>query len=286
MSYLDELGHELTAVGFRGARRRRILAEVDDHLRESGDVAVFGAPRLVAQRFADELATAGARRAAVAAFAGLAPAAIAYAVLVALAQPGPDIASARSLPIGLAAAAVLLLAPQVSLAAGSLAVLRAWRLRGASAAPAAEVRIMRRRVAVAIAAGAVTLAALVVYAYEYRDAPVASALAAAAASVPLLAAARHAWSAAGLRSGVGGAAGDLTDDLEPVVRFLPPWLRTPWRLCLAFAALAGAAALAGGGLDEGPRNAAGELVAVCGGFAVLGRYLGLRRERHCSHGSA
>jgi hypothetical protein len=37
-----------------------------------------------------------------------------------------------------------------------------------------------------------------------------------------------------------------------------------------------AAALVGGGLDEGPRNAVAEFVAVCGGFAVFGRFLGLR----------
>jgi hypothetical protein len=35
-------------------------------------------------------------------------------------------------------------------------------------------------------------------------------------------------------------------------------------------------ALVGGGVDEGPRNAIGELVAICGGFAVFGHFLGLR----------
>jgi hypothetical protein len=41
-------------------------------------------------------------------------------------------------------------------------------------------------------------------------------------------------------------------------------------------------ALIGGGPDEGPRNAVAEFIAVYGGFAALGRYLGLRpsRARH------
>jgi len=38
-----------------------------------------------------------------------------------------------------------------------------------------------------------------------------------------------------------------------------------------------AAALIAGGPDEGPRNAVFEFVAVCAGFAGLGRFLGLRR---------
>jgi hypothetical protein len=36
------------------------------------------------------------------------------------------------------------------------------------------------------------------------------------------------------------------------------------------------AALVGGGLDEGLRNAVAEFAAICAGFAVLGRFLGLR----------
>jgi hypothetical protein len=284
MSYADELGRELAAVGIRGPRRRRILAEVEDHLYESGDVAAFGEPRLVAQRFADELATVGARRSAFTACAGLAPAAIGYAALVLAGSPGRDITSARTLSLGLAATALLLLAPQVSLAAGLLAALRAWGLHSA-AAPAAELQIVRRRTGVALGAGAATLAALVVHAYEYRDGLLASSIVAAAAAVPLLVAARAAWRAAGPRSAVPGGSGDLTRDLEPLVRRLPS-LGTPARLCLAFAVAVALAVFVGGGLDEGPRNAVGELVAVCGGFVLFGRYLGLRRDRHCSHGSA
>ena len=50
--YLRELEVELGEVGIRGSRRRRILAETADHLRESGEPARFGEPRLIAARFA------------------------------------------------------------------------------------------------------------------------------------------------------------------------------------------------------------------------------------------
>jgi hypothetical protein len=36
------------------------------------------------------------------------------------------------------------------------------------------------------------------------------------------------------------------------------------------------AAFVGGGLDEGPRNAVAEFAAIFAGFAMLGRFLGLR----------
>src|SRR5439155_24814931 len=45
--YLGALAAELGSVGIRGAQRRRILAEVEDHLRESGDPARFGEPALI-----------------------------------------------------------------------------------------------------------------------------------------------------------------------------------------------------------------------------------------------
>jgi hypothetical protein len=40
--YLRELEAELAVVGIRGSRRRRILVETADHLRESGDPGRFG----------------------------------------------------------------------------------------------------------------------------------------------------------------------------------------------------------------------------------------------------
>ena len=138
--YLESLSRELRAVGVRGARRRRILVEAADHLRESGaDVEAFGGPSIVAQRFADELATSGARRSATGSFFALAPAGIVYAALLFLLAPAggwPDVFSAHTLALGLPAAFALLLAPQVAFVAGVLALLGALRLREAAVMPA------------------------------------------------------------------------------------------------------------------------------------------------------
>lgn len=281
--YLGELAAELAAVGIRGSRRRRIVAETADHLAESGDPHRFGEPRLIAARFADELATTGARRAALFSFFALVPAGIAYAVLLGLNRPGPDITSAKVLPLGLLAALVIALAPQISLAAGVLAVALAWRLRVAPVAPAAALRLLHRRAAVALGAGAATLAGVAVYAVEYsRGLPgwwTTLAFASTAAAIAPVAAATAALGrTARLRAQAAGPAGDVFDDLAPLVDRIPLRLRgRPWRFCLIFAAAVAAVALAGGGLDEGPRNAVAEFVAVCAGFAVLGRFLGLRR---------
>jgi hypothetical protein len=280
--YLRELAKELGAVGIRRSLRRRILAEVADHLHESGDPALFGPPKLIAARFADELATAGARRAAFFSVLALVPAAFAFALLLGLNRPGPDITSAKTLPLGLAAALVIALAPQISLAAGLLAVALAWRLRSAIAAPTAAITLLHRRAAVALGAGAATLAGLAVYAVEYaRGLPgwwttVAFATT-GTAIVPVAGAAVALGAAARLRAQTAGPAGDVVDDLAPLLDRLPMRLGgKPWRFCLLFAAAVAAFALVGGGLDEGPRNAAAEFVAVCASFAAFGRFLGLR----------
>ena len=282
-SYLSELDAELRAVGIRGSRHRRILAETADHLRESGDAAGFGEPKLIAARFADELATNGARRVGFASFLALAPAGLAYAVLVGLVRTWPDIASARLLPLALATAVVFVLAPQVAFAAGLLAVARAWRLRSQTAAPAAEVVVLRRRAAVALGSGAVALAAIAVFAYEYGSglpgwwSPTAFAVS-VAAFVPIGGAAVALARNGQLRPQAAGAAGDVFDDLAPLLDRIPLRLRgRPWRFCLLVAAAVAAAAFIAGGPEEGPRNAVAEFVAVCAAFAALGRFLGLRR---------
>jgi hypothetical protein len=280
--YLGELKAELGAVGIRGARRRRILAETADHLRESGDPARFGAPKLIAARFADELAISGARRAAFSSFVVLAPAGVLYVVLFGLIRTWPDIASARFLPLGLAVAFATVLAPQVAFAAGLLAVARAWRLRSERATPAGEVIVLRRRSAVALGSGAAAFAAIAVYAYEYSAglpgwwqtmAYVSAGLALVAlggAGVTLARAAR-------LQSQTAGRGGGLFDDLEPVLGVIPLRLRgRPRLLCLLVASGAAAAALVAGGPGEGPRNAVLEFVAVCAGFFALGGFLGLK----------
>jgi hypothetical protein len=280
--YLRELAAELGAVGIRGSRRRRILAETADHLRESGDPAAFGEPKLIATRFADELGTSSARRVAFFSFLALAPAAAAFGLLVALNRPGPDITSAKTLPLGIAAALVILVAPQISFAAGLLALALAWRLRTTTAAPAAAIAVLHRRSAVALGAGAATLAGLAVYAVEYsRGLPgwwtTLAFVATGTAIIPVAAAAVVLGRCSRLRPQAAGPAGDVFDDLAPLVDRIPLHLRGgPWRFCLLFAAAVSVVALIGGGPDEGPRNALGEFAAICTGFAVLGRFLGLR----------
>jgi len=282
-TYLCELEAELAAVGIQGVRRRRIIAETADHLRESGGPARFGEPALIAARFADELATSGSRRIGFIAFGALAPAALVYAALFSLVRPGPDITSARTLPLGIAAAVVMLLAPQVSLAAGLLAVARARRLRSETSAPAAALDVLQRRAAVALGFGAAALAGIALYAFEYSAGLPAwwapgTIAAAGVALLPVGYAAVALSRTNRLEPQTPGPAGDLFEDLAPVLDRIPLGLRGhPWRLCLSFATAVAAAALIGGGLDEGPRNAVGEFVAICGGFAAFGRFLGLRR---------
>ena len=223
--YLRALGAELGAVGIRGSRRRRILAEAADHLRESGDPELFGEPKLIAARFADELATSGARRVAFVSFLALAPAGVALALLLGLNRPGPDITSAKTLPLGIVSAFVIVLAPQISLAAGLLTVARAWRLRAETVAPAGAIRLLHRRAAVALGAGAATLAGVAIYAVEYsRGLPVwwtiLAFAAAGTAIVPVAAAAVALGRTAHVRTQTEGAAGDLFDDLAPLVKRL------------------------------------------------------------------
>ena len=286
--YLEELSAQLGSVGIRGAQRRRILAEVEDHLRESGEPGRFGDPALIAARFADELATSGARRVAWGSVVALAPAGIGYAILVSLGAPWPDITDGRSVPLAVVAAATMLLAPQVSFASGLLAAAGAWRLRSQAAAPASAIALLRRRAGVALAAGATTLLAVMVTTYEFSTWistwRIALTFSIAAVSlVPIVAGAFALRRTGALRPQTAGDACDVFDDLAPVLDRLPFELRGhPWSFCLLFAAAVAGTALIGGGPDEGPRNAVAEFVAVCGGFAVLGRYLGLRpsRARH------
>ena len=118
--YLDELCAELTRVGIRGALRDRILAEASDHLAE-GEVEEFGEPRVIAQRFADELATVHGRRATFRGFAALGAAGAVFAagwLLVPLAGGWTDITAATLWPLALAAAIGMVVCSQVSFAAG------------------------------------------------------------------------------------------------------------------------------------------------------------------------
>jgi hypothetical protein len=277
--YLAQLAAELGHVGIRGRTRARILAEAEDHLAD-GDPAEFGDPRELAQLFADELATSETTRAAFLAFAALGAVGACFAAAWA-AVPGrssPDILSAQIVPLGVAAAVALVVLPQVSFAAGVLALLRARRLRASRAAPAAELAVLSRRTQASLLAGAGSALAFAVYVLDYRahlDGPYVAAVAAGgvALTLPLAVAAARNRRAARVCSAVAGGPGDMFDDL-------PAWVpRRPWRLCLALAACAALTLLAAGGLDEGPRNAAFEAVLIVGCFRLLGGRLGLRATR-------
>jgi hypothetical protein len=265
---IAELARELAAVGIRGRLRARILAEVDDHLRcDPEGVARFGEPKAVAARFAEELAPVEARRAARGSFAALALVGAAYALvfLQLTTSPPEDVLGGRQAGVGLAAAVGLILLPQVAFVAGVLAPL--------GRSPRAAVR----RAGVGLAAGAGSLACALVFAWEFR-----LHTAVLWATLPALCAVAGAGALAVRAARIRPAAapaGDLFDDLGPLV---PAVLRgRPWRFALVVTGLAavavGIAGASGGDPGEGVRNAVAESTACLGCFALLGRYLGLRR---------
>jgi len=157
-AYLAELSRELEQVGIRGRLRRRILAESEDHLSSDPEAFErFGSPAELANTFAAELGTRASRRAAVGAFAALAFAGAVFAVSflsAALAgQPAPDtwpVLAQLALP-------VLILAPQVSFVAGSLALVRVLRRRD-PVLPSEDLTVIHRRTGIALLSGLVTMA--------------------------------------------------------------------------------------------------------------------------------
>ena len=276
--YLTELSRELERVGIHGRLRRRILAESEDHLRSDPDaLARFGPAAELANTFAAELGTRASRRAAVGAFAALAFAGAVFALSFVSAafagRPAPDtwpLLAQIALP-------VLIVAPQVSFVAGGLALLRVLRRRE-TVLPSEELTVINRRTGVALSSGLVTMAALAVIAIELRSEVagwwVALTLSGTAIAAPLLLlAALPTARATRFRPQVAGSAGDLFDDLG---------FRTdPWRFAAGVSIALGlvvflVAAVQGDPFD-GALNGAAEALACLGGFAVLGRYLALRR---------
>ena len=277
--YLEALDRELVDVGIPIRLRRRILAEAEDHLRaDDGALERFGAPAEIANEFAAEIGARASRRAAVGAFAALGLAGVVYAVsFVGAAFAGHPPPDTWPLLAQLALVAVIL-APQVSFVAGSLALLRVLRTRG-PVLPSAELTVINRRTGVALVFGIVTMVALAVLAVELRNDSagwwVALTLIGAAVAMPLLVlAALPAVVAARLRPRVAGEPGDLFDDLG--------FARTgPWRFAGLVAIGLGivvflAAAVQGDPFD-GAVNGTAEALACLAGFAAFSRYLGLRR---------
>ncbi|HLY48988.1 MAG TPA: hypothetical protein VKR21_07315 [Solirubrobacteraceae bacterium] len=283
MTYLETLAGELSAVGIRGRRRARILAEFADHL-ECDPSAELGDPSALAQQFADELGTALARRAAFMAFAGLALAGIFVGVgfLTAQRQVFASVVRAGS-PLGELGAWLAVLGGQVAFVAGGLAGLRALRSRQAGVVARAAAVVLVRRAAVGIGAGAVTMIGFALTAVALIG-HVASwwttlTLALSGAGMTALLLTTPALiAAARLRPVAAGSAGDLSEDLGPL---MPRQLRgRPWAFALTTAtAVALVVALAGVVQADPFDGAARGLVdglACLSGFGVLGRYLGLR----------
>lgn len=283
MTYLDSLARELAGVGIRGRRRARILAEFSDHL-ECDPKAELGDPRELARQFADQLGTVLARRAAFVAFAGLALAAALFAAGVLTARRSFFASASSARPVlGDVGGWLTVLGAQVAFAAGVLAALRAFRHRQAGVVPREEAVMIVRRAAVGVGAGLLTmigfgLSALALRGHVAGSWETLALILSGAGSLTLLAVAPVVLAAARLRPVAAGGAGDLYEDLGPLV---PRRLQgSTWTLAIVLA-LAIAVALTVFGVihDDGYDGALRGLTdgfACLAGFGVLGRYLGLR----------
>jgi hypothetical protein len=282
VTYLDELSRELAAHGIRGRTRRRILLEANDHLRsDAGAEERFGSAHKVANSFAAELGAQASHRAAVSAFAALGVAGAVYATSFASLSFASPPSETIDPALGALAFAGMIVAPQVSFVAGALALLRTLRRRRDRVIPTRELIVIRRRTGVALFFGLVTMGALSLYGYEFRSVLAGWWLtltyaSTAGASILLALTALPALAAARVRPQVAGEAGDVFADVGHE-RFGDD----PWRLARAVAVAVGLlvwlAAVARGDPLDGLIQGVFEGLACLGGFAALGRYLGLRR---------
>lgn len=286
MSYPERLNRELSAVGIQGALRRRIAAEITDHLACDPD-AELGEPAALALQFADELGTRRALRAAFGAFAALVLAgALFLAALFALQRVGGFAVRIHESQPVLGTVGMLLsaLGAQVALVAGGLGYLRALRRRHAHALSSEEARVLVRRASVGLAGGVVTFAGLVLTAlgFEGHIAGWWTTLAlclAGAGTVTLAAAVPVALAAAHLHPRLAGTPGDLTDDLQGL---LPARLNPGgWGFALTVACVVVLAISLAGIVQNDPYDGLlrglADGAASMAGYIALGRYLGLRR---------
>ena len=277
--YFEALDLDLVDAGIPACLRRRFFAESEDHLRSDDDALErFGTPAEVANAFAAGLGARASRRAAVGAFVALGVAGAVYAVSFVGASlaghPPPDTWS----PLAQLAFVAVIVAPQISFVAGSLALLRVLRRRE-PVLPSAELTVINRRTAIALAFGVVTMIALGVLAFELRNDSatwwVALTLAGVAVATPLLVlAALPVAVAARLRPRVAGAPGDLFDDLG--FGRTDPW-RFARRVAFGLGLVVFLVAAVQGDPFDGALNGTAEALACLAGFAAFGRYLALRR---------
>jgi hypothetical protein len=281
--FQSRLGHELRRAGIRGRLRARILAEYADHLASDPE-AQLGEPRALARQFADEVGSTRARRAAVTAFGTLALAGSLFGLAFVTSDAVFGVTPKSASVTGQVAIAVAILFSQVSFVAGTLAVLRWVRRRGSGVLPAAEAQVIVRRAAVGVVCGIVTMAGLATTAIAYRrfqtTAWTTFAVVVAVVGIAgLLASLPSIWEASRVRPVAGGEAGDIFDDLEGLVP--RPLDGRPWLFAVFVSAAVGAvitlvAVPAQDALDGVARGLLDGLLCL-GGFATLGRYLGLWR---------
>jgi hypothetical protein len=286
MSYPERLARELAALGIAGAQRRRIIAEITDHLA-CDPKAKLGEPAALAREFVDELGSRQALRAAKRAFGSLAIAGLLCAGAGVAVQRAGGFAVLRGhgeSALGLIGFALSILGGQVAFVAGALGCLRALRRRDVAVLPRSEALVLVRRAGVGLFGGLATLIGLglVAIGAQGHIAPWwttlalaftgAGALALTTALPPVLAAHR-------LTPRFEGPRGDLSDDL----RGLLPSSFDPggWRFALFVAgALALVIALVGtaqGDPVDGLLRGLADATACLVGYAALGSYLGLRR---------
>ncbi len=271
---IDELRRELEAAGVRGRWQRRTLAEARDHLEDSE--GAFGDPRAIAGDIAAVVATTETQQAALVAFGGLVTAGLGCVAAFGLSRAA-DITVGG--PLGITASVTIVLASQIAFVAGMFMAWRALRLR--PPARAAELSVVRRRAAVALSGAAVTAVAWIVYAHQYEDSGWIIVLSAATLPLLLLSASRVVR-AARPRPLPGGEAGDVFDELAPVVGPAPALRAHPWVFAILVAGAAGALVFVSGWSAEGTVadglvRGVPEALAVLGCYAALGRLLALRR---------
>ncbi len=191
-----------------------------------------------------------------------------------------------------AAGLVVFFLPQLAFVAGVLGLARALRIRRLRVAPAAELRLVQRRMAVAVAAGAGSTVAFGAQAVAL-DASAASgfstwwvvfALAAASASlVALAAAATSLRTAHAVTPGGGPPARGLAGDVPPLLEPLVGWIAARPALLAAVVGVPAVIVMFAGATIvenswiEGTVRAVLEGVVFVGCFVAFGRVLGLRR---------
>jgi hypothetical protein len=271
VTWLDELERELRQARIPASRRRRILAEVADHLAcDPAAEARLGESATLAWQFSDELGTAFARRAAFAAFLALVPLGLLFAALFAFEAVYANVEPGASV--------LLVLGVQLAFVGGTLALLRAWRLRAAVVISAAEARVLRRRAGLGLGGGALTVAVLAALASGRYGGVQWSAPALAWTTVGVGAGCLLAGTLLVVRAGrlapvADGSPADFSFDLGIDA---DPWRLALWIagglvVCIAMAGVVQADPI------DGIVRAIGEGLLCLAGFALLGRQLGLRR---------